>query len=308
MARADRELFERMVDALNAVHGRHEGRRAVHVHGTCARGEFTATPDAARLTRAPHMQGAPVPVTVRFSNGTGDPSAPDRRRDGRGIAVKFHLPNGKETDMVGISLPVFFVRTPEDFLELQAALTPDPATGAPDPQRVMPFVQAHPESLPALQYVMQLQPAESYARQIYRGLHAFRYVGADGGARFVRYRWEPEAGEASIPEDAARALPDRYLRAELFARLGDGPVAFRLRVQIARDEDPTTDPTAAWPSDREDVEIGRLVLREPVDDCDAMLFDPMMLVDGIEASDDPILRARSGAYGVSFKRRRAPVA
>ena len=75
-------------------------------------------------------------------------------------------------------------------------------------------------------------------------------------------------------------------------------------MQIGTTDDPTDDPTAEWPSDREDVEIGRLVLDEVTDDCDEMLFDPTFLVDGIEVSDDEILRARSGAYAVSFKRRR----
>lgn len=259
MARAARELFERIVDALNAVHGVHEGKRA----------------------------------------------APDRRKDGRGMAVKFHLPNGKQTDMVALSLPVFFVRTPEDFLELQAALAPDPATGKPDPARAMAFAQAHPEAVPALQAVLALEPPASYARLVYRGLHAFRFVDAGGGTRFVRYRWEPDAGPAVVTPEEAKALPDHYLRDELFARLAEGPVTFDLHAQIAADGDPTDDPTVEWPSEREDVTIGRLRLEEPAGDCEDLLFDPMMLVDGIEASDDQILRARSGAYAVSYKRRRA---
>jgi catalase len=86
--------------------------------------------------------------------------------------------------------------------------------------------------------------------------------------------------------------------------LKDAPVAFRLHVQVGGDGDPTDNPTVEWPADREDVEIGRLVLEEATDGCDALLFDPLVLIDGIEASDDEILRARSGAYSVSFKRRR----
>jgi catalase len=304
VVRLNRETFERMVDALNDVHGRHEGVRAAHARGTCVRGVFTATESAAGLTRAPHMQGDPIPVTVRLSNGTGNPTAPDRRRDGRGLAVKFHLPNGKETDMVGITLPVFFVATADAFLELQAAISPDPATGTPDPQRVMTFVQAHPESVPALQAALALQAPASYAGLVYRGLHAFRYVNAADEGRFVRYRWEPEAPCAMLDEEEAKAKPERYLEDELRARLSEGPVVFRLIVQIAAETDPSDDPSAEWPADRQEVEIGRLVLTTPADGCDDLLFDPMMLVDGIEASDDEILRARSGAYSVSFKRRR----
>jgi catalase len=250
------------------------------------------------------MQGAPIPVTVRFSNGTGNPLHPDRRKDGRGMAVKFHLPNGKETDMVGITLPVFFVKTAADFLDLQDALALDPATGKPDPARSMAFAQAHPEAVPGFQAVLTFEPPASYAQLVYRGLHAFKYVNAVGEERFVRYRWEPEAGVASLSDENAEALPEQYLRDELAARVNGSPVGFRLHVQIGTADDPTDDPTVQWPGDREDVEIGRLVIEEITDDCDGMLFDPTFLVDGIEASDDEILRARSGAYAVSFKRRR----
>jgi len=170
----------------------------------------------------------------------------------------------------------------------------------------MAFVQAHPEAVHGLQAFMTFAPPESYARLVYRGLHAFRFVGADGDARFVRYRWEPRAGIASLSDDEARARPERYLRDELYSRLKSEPVVFDLHVQIGTDADPTADPTVEWPSEREDVVIGTLVIEEPIEDCEEMLFDPMMLVDGIEASDDEILRARSGAYAVSFKRRRAP--
>ncbi|HJT38108.1 MAG TPA: catalase family peroxidase [Actinomycetota bacterium] len=304
MVELNKATFERMVDALNAVHGRHEGVRAAHARGTCARGTFTATPAAKTLTRAPHMQGDPIPVTVRFSNGTGNPLHPDRRKDGRGMAVKFHLPSGKQTDMVGITLPVFFVKTADAFLELQDALSLDPATGKPDPARSIAFAQAHPEAVPGFQAVLTFEPPASYAQLVYRGLHAFKYVNAAGEQRFIRYRWEPEAGVASLTEDEAKALPELYLRDELEGRLKEGPVAFRLHVQIGTGEDATDDPTVPWPVEREDVDVGRLELREITDDCDEMLFDPTFVVDGIEVSDDEILRARSGAYAVSFKRRR----
>jgi catalase len=150
---------------------------------------------------------------------------------------------------------------------------------------------------------MAFEPPSSYAGLVYRGLHAFKYVNAAGEERFVRYRWEPEVDAANLSDEEAKALPERYLRDELWGRLKEGPVAFRLRVQIGREGDPSDDPTSEWPAEREDIEIGRLVLEEPIEDCESLLFDPMVLIDGIEASADEILRARSGAYSVSFKRR-----
>src|SRR5215210_2417505 len=110
-------LAEEAVDAMNEVTGRHPGFRAAHAKGTLWSGTFTATPEAARLTRAAHMQGDPVRATVRFSNGGGNPGIPDYAKEGRGLAVKLYLADGSKTDTVSLSVPCFFARTPEDFLE-----------------------------------------------------------------------------------------------------------------------------------------------------------------------------------------------
>ena len=83
------DLAEQLVDAINALSGRHPGHRAAHAKGTLCSGTFTASPEAAGITRAAHMQCDPIPVTVRFSNGSGDPGTPDTdRREGRGMAIK----------------------------------------------------------------------------------------------------------------------------------------------------------------------------------------------------------------------------
>src|SRR5687768_4825889 len=114
-------LAEQAVDAINAISGVHPGHRAAHAKGTLLAGTFTPTDDASRLTTAAHMQGEPSRVTARFSNGGGDPGIPDYAREGRGMAVKMYVPDGSKTDIVGLSLPCFFVRTPEDFIEFTEA-------------------------------------------------------------------------------------------------------------------------------------------------------------------------------------------
>lgn len=304
MTERDGAFYESMVDALNAIHGVHAGQRAVHTNGALLSGTFTASPAAAGLTRAAHMQGDPVRVTVRFSNGGGDPGAPDGKPDGRGMAVKFYLPDGSTTDIVALTLPVFFVRTPEDFLEFTKARKPDPETGKPDMAKLGAFVEAHPEAVPAIQYGLAMKPPASYASQRYFGIHAFRFVDPDGGTRAVRYRFEPEAGIGEIESDDAKGRPADYLRAGILDEL---PVAFTLHAQLAEDGDPDDDPTAAWPDERETVELGRLEItgpetgREQGDD--VLVFDPTRVTDGIETSDDPILAARSHAYAVSVERR-----
>ena len=254
------------------------------------------------------MQGQPVPVTVRFSNGSGAPTRPDYANDGRGMAVKFHLPDGSVTDMVGLTLGQFFVRTPEDFIEFLGATTPDPATGQPDLGRVDAFLQQHPETRGALEAEINQPTAASYFTLAYNGIHAFVATNDAGESRYFRYRWEPEAGIQTIERDAARAAGREYLQEELRRRLSAGTAAFALSFVLAEPGDPLTDATAAWPKSRREVEVGRLVLDHVVadqeNDCEARVFDPTVVTDGIECSDDLILHARSQAYALSFARRR----
>jgi catalase len=301
-------LAEQAVDAINAASGGQDGYRAAHAKGTLLSGSFSATPEAAALTRAAHMQGEPVRTTVRFSNGAGDPGAPDyAAREGRGMAVKFYLPDGEKTDIVALSLPSFFVRTPEDFVEFTRTRVPDPETGEPDMQKIGAFLEAHQEALPAIQFVLAAKPPVSYATVAYNSIHSFGWQNSDGAARWVRYRWEPEAGEQALePEDAKERGRD-YLQEEIVERVqGDG-AAFRLFVVLADEGDAVDDPTVAWPEEREKIEVGRLELtgleegRER--DGDVLVMDPSRVVDGIELSGDQILRFRPHAYAVSVQRR-----
>jgi catalase len=295
------------VDAINAATGEHPGHRVAHARGTVLAGSFTATPAAAGLTRAPHMQGDPVDVTVRFSNGSGNPGVPDyASREGRGMATKFYLPDGEKTDIVALSLPCFFVRTPEDFVEFTRTREPDPETGEPDMQKVGAFLEAHQETLPAIQFVLGAKPPVSYATVAYNGIHSFLWIGPDGERRYVRYRWEPEAGEEALEPEEGKERGRDYLQTDIAERVEDG-VAFRLFVVLAEEGDAVDDPTVAWPKERERVEVGRLELtrvdhsREQGDD--VMVMDPTRVIDGIETSDDQILLFRPRAYAVSVQRR-----
>jgi catalase len=291
-------LAEEIVDAINEISGVHPGHRAAHAKGTLMTGTFTGA--GTDLTTAPHLQGEPVRVTVRFSNGGGDPGIPDYAREGRGMAVKFYLPDGAKTDIVALTLPCFFVRTPEDFLDFTRARK--------DPERLMPdWLGAHPEALTAIQAALGADPPASYATCAYNSIHSFRWIDADGGSRFVRYRWEPEAGEQTLSPEDAKARGRDYLQQDLLAR---GESAFRLKAIIAAEEDAVDDPTVAWPEEREQVEVGRLVVEGPElereRDGDILVFDPTRVIDGIELSHDAILRFRGPAYSVSVERRTSP--
>jgi catalase len=293
---------EEVVDAINAITGEHPGHRAAHAKGTLLRGTFT--PSNSGLTTALHMQSEPVPVTARFSNGGGDPNIPDYAKEGRGLAVKFYLPDGSKTDIVALSLPCFFVRTPEDFLEFTRLRRPDPETGRPDFEKLGEWMGRHPEAGPAIQAALTADPPESYATVAYNSIHSFRWTAPDGTERWVRYRFEPEEGERTLSEEAARELGRDYLQGEALARPSS---AFRMVVIVANDSDDENDPTVPWPSDREAVEVGRLELTGPETEReqgdDILVFDPTRVTAGIDLSDDRILRFRPRAYAASVTRR-----
>jgi catalase len=303
------QLPEQAVNAVGELFGRHPGHRAVHAKGTLCAGTFTATPAAAALTRAPHMQGEPVEVTVRFSNASGDPDSHDGIPDGRGMATKLYLTDGSRTDIVTVTANRFFARTPEQFIEFNHALT-STSSGRPRPRplRMLWYLARNPKAAPAVRALREAAPIPSYARRRYNSLHAFRWLDSAGNARHVRYSWLPEEGEATISTEEAKAQPPDYLQRDLADRLGGGrPIRFTLELQLAAEGDPLDDPRLAWPEDRERVVAGTLELtaldtrRER--DGDVLVFDPTRVPDGIELTDDPILRFRPKAYGVSVERR-----
>lgn len=301
-----KELAERIVDTMNAIHGVHPGHRAVHAKGSCCKGTFVATPQAAKLCIAAHLQGDEIPVTIRFSAGSGKPTRADGAHDERGLAVKFHLPDGSTTDLVSLTLPAFFARTPEDFLELLEAQVPLPDTGKPDMERISKYVEAHPESQLAIGFVMMTMAPASFAGCTFNGIHAFLLTAPDASQRYVRYRWVPDEEERTLTDPETRALGKDYLHQELEHRLQEGEIGFELHWQLAEDGDDPTDATRPWPEERTWVTAGRMTITEYAGkDCEPMIFDPGRVVDGIERSDDPILHMRSPAYGVSFERRTA---
>jgi catalase len=290
---------ERAVDGINDTFGRH-GARALHAKGTVCRGVFTATPEAGRLTRAAHMQGRPVETTVRLSNGSGDPGSPDYAPDVRGLATSFHLPDGSRTDISAQTSPRFPVRTPDAFIELVRANKP----GLGRLWKMPLFLARHPEALRALPVdAPTLKPPESYAGRHYYAIHAYKWVDADGGERFVRYTWVPAEPGENLSAKEAKSRGRDYLQQDLRDRLGRASIHFTLSVQIAADGDSVDDPTSVWPDERETISAGTLEVTGLHDGDDGLVFDPGRITDGIELSDDPILRFRPAAYSVSVERR-----
>jgi catalase len=301
------DLSTRLVESIRATYGVHPGHRAAHAKGVLCVATFRPTAEATTLSRAAHLSGPAVRAHVRFSNGSGDPAGADAARDGRGMAVKFYLPDSSTTDLVALSLPAFFARTPDDLLAFNDARRVDPATGQPDLARVGAYLAEHPEAMTAVNAAITHPIPSSYAALAYHAIHAFRFEAADGAVRHGRYHLVPEGGEDRLSDEEAATRPPDYLRDELSARLENGPAVFLLRVEMADVDDPVDDPTAVWPEGRAVIELGRLEVTglafDRDRDGDVLVFDPTRVTDGIGLTDDPILLARPGAYAVSVAAR-----
>ena len=299
----------RLVDQFNTMFGVHPGFRANHAKGSVFEGTFTPAPAAKTLSKAAHLQGAPVPIIIRFSNGGGLPDMPDTHPSyrTRGMAVKFQLPDGKFTDIVCISTNGFPVSNGEDFLSLLkaiAATTP----ASPKPTPIETFLASHPAAAKA---VAAPQPIpESYATQPFFGVDAFKFTNAAGDSKFGRYQLVPEAGAHFLSDADAEKLPPNFLSDDVKERLKKGPVKFKLFVQLAQPGDVIADATAVWPDSNPKVELGEITIAKADPDSLAtekkLLFVPTALTDGIAASDDPIIALRGQAYGISFGRRQKP--
>jgi catalase len=302
---SQKSLAEQLVDAFNAVFGVHPGIRANHAKGVVLEGVFTASASAASLSKAAHLQKrkTPIPVTVRFSAGSGLPTVPDTEAMPRGMAVKFTLPDGTNTDLVVLSFNGFPVATAEefrDFLLAIAASGPD----APKPTEFEKFLSAHPAAKAFVE--TPKPPPVSYATLPYFGINAFKFTNAKGIATHVRYQLQPMAGAQYLSKEQVSTMAPDYLTTEIHKRVRRGVIKFKLLAQVAERDDKIDDPTIVWPDTRKRIELGTISITKAVADSQAaekkLLFVPGALIPGIEAAD-PMIAARSAAYIVSLSRR-----
>ena len=133
----------------------------------------------------------------------GDPKA-----NPHGMAVKFHLPDGNDTDIVLNSLHFFPVATPAEFRDFLLAVAAS-QPGSQKPTQLDAFLANHPAAPRA---AATTQTPRSFATEQYFGINAFRFINKAGERRFIRYRVEPVAGVSHLDRDEAARWPASSIR------------------------------------------------------------------------------------------------
>ncbi|MEM9549721.1 MAG: catalase [Pseudomonadota bacterium] len=327
----DPAIAKQLVEAIIADTPDHaEGTRPIHTVGIGVEGHFQALNVAANYCTAEHFRGHKVPVSVRFSNGSGSPVERDGVSDVRGMATRFHLADGQATDLLAMTLGEFFVPDIPSFLEFTTAALPKPAKREtpwaklkdmlqlklplPDPmpwedatntEGLIDYANRHGFAQLSVTQVGTIGAPVSYARAAYHAVNTFIVTDPNGKKRYVRFNWQPVAGV--LNRDSTAPIVNQYLHQEMRDRLAHWPARFILDMVIAEAWDDVADPTKPWPNRRTKISMGSLTLTKVAEDqkeaAEKIAFNPCRLVPGIEMSEDPILQARKEAYEYSRKLR-----
>lgn len=300
-------LAEQVIDALEAAYGQRPGLRRNHAKGVGARGVFVGNTDAAAYSRSALFSGATLDVVARFSLGGGDPEASDAERSARGLGLEFRMPDGGLHHLTLIHTPMFFATLPKTFLDKFVALAIDPATGKRDPAKLAAFAATHPDNASQAKFLEQNNPPVSYANCAFYGIHTFKFVDKRNAVTLVKLRFVPQDGEQSLTDAELVTAPRDFLEKALFERLARGPARWDMILTIGEPGDEQVDPTVSWPTGRREVKAGTLTLTSATPSAEAgsnkINFDPLVMADGIEPTNDPVLLFRSASYGTSFTRR-----
>ena len=288
--------------------------RRMHAKGSGAFGTFTVTHDITRYSCASLFSevGKKTDVFVRFSTVAGERGAADAERDIRGFAVKFYTEEGN-WDLVGNNTPVFFLRDPLQFPDLNHAIKRDSQTNLRSPQSNWDFWTMLPEALHQITIVMSDRGIPATYRHMHGfGSHTYSLVNAKGVRSWVKFHFRTEQGIKNLTNSEAAEIiaHDRESHGrDLFEAIkrGDFP-RWKLYFQIMTEEQARTyrenpfDITKVWShKDFPLIEVGVLELnRNPQNyfaEVEQAAFNPAHIVPGIGLSPDKLLQGRLFSYG-----------
>ena len=287
--------------------------RRMHAKGSGAFGVFTVTHDITKYTKAKIFSeiGKKTGMFVRFSTVAGERGAADAERDIRGFAMKFYTEEGN-WDLVGNNTPVFFLRDPLKFPDLNHAVKRDPRTNLRSAKNNWDFWSSLPEALHQVTITMSDRGIPlSYRHMDGFGSHTYSMINAAGERVWVKFHFKTQQGIQNLTDAEAEAIvaKDREShQRDLYEAIerGDFP-KWTMYVQVMPETDAEKyrlhpfDLTKVWyKSDYPLIEVGEFELnRNPENffaDVEQSAFAPSNLVPGISASPDKMLQARLFNY------------
>ncbi len=288
--------------------------RRMHAKGSGAYGTFTVTGDITRFTRAKIFAqvGRQTDLFARFTTVAGERGAADAERDIRGFAVKFYTEEGN-WDLVGNNTPVFFLRDPLKFPDLNHAVKRDPRTNLRSARNNWDFWTSLPEALHQVTIVMSDRGIPASYRHMHGfGSHTFSLLNAKNERFWVKFHFRTQQGIRNLTDAEAGAIigNDREShQRDLYESIGKGDFPkWTLAVQVMPEKDVAKVPynpfdlTKVWPhKDYPLIEVGVMELnRNPENffaEVEQSAFNPANIVPGIGFSPDKMLQGRLFAYG-----------
>lgn len=288
--------------------------RRMHAKGSGAYGHFTVTHDITKYTRAKMFSevGSKTDLFMRFSSVAGERGAADAERDIRGFAIKFYTKEGN-WDMVGNNTPVFFLRDPLKFPDLNHAVKRDPRTNMRSAQNNWDFWTGLPEALHQVTVVMSDRGIPfSYRHMHGFGSHTYSFISADNERYWVKFHFKTQQGIKNLTDAEAEAIvaKDREsFQGDLLNSIDNKDFPrWTMYIQVleekaveALDYHPF-DLTKVWyKKDAPLIEVGVLELnRNPENyfaEVEQSAFNPTNIVPGIGFSPDKMLQGRLFSYG-----------
>jgi catalase len=288
--------------------------RRMHAKGSGAFGTFTVTHDITKYSKAKVFSaiGKKTEVFVRFSTVAGERGAADAERDIRGFAMKFYTEEGN-WDLVGNNTPVFFLRDPLRFPDLNHAVKRDPRTNMRSAQNNWDFWSMLPEALHQVTIVMSDRGLPlSYRHMHGFGSHTFSLINADNKRVWVKFHLRTQQGIKNLTDQEAEELVGRDREShqrDLYDAIerGDFPKwDFYIQVmtedQAKKHKENPFDLSKVWRHKAFPlVQVGVLELnRNPENyfaDVEQAAFNPAHIVPGIGLSPDKMLQGRLFSYG-----------
>ncbi len=288
--------------------------RRMHAKGSGAYGTFTVTHDITKFTKAKIFSqvGKKTDLFARFTTVAGERGAADAERDIRGFALKFYTEEGN-WDLVGNNTPVFFLRDPLKFPDLNHAVKRDPRTNLRSAQSNWDFWTSLPEALHQVTIVMSDRGLPATYRHMHGfGSHTFSLINANNERVWVKFHFKSNQGIKNLTDQEAEVVigKDREShQADLFNAIenGDHP-SWNMKIQLMTEQQAATssynpfDLTKVWPhSDYPLIDVGVLELnRNPENffaEVEQSAFNPASIVPGISFSPDKMLQGRLFSYG-----------